>query len=179
MNLIGDEHNGWSEHAKAGGATYCLRHLNPRVLQVGSQFNVLITVGCHAFTRDALTTDDPADLIRDGSKDRCFCPQRYQWSLDLPAIVNNASLGSVFFSQGKTMLCVDYPLARQAPYAIFFEMWAAQSGSLDAVMSIRSAYEKPNLPQRLPAISFRSLTGAIVAGRSVRAPPQTRSIRTK
>lgn len=165
------------------GSTFPLTHLDPFVLNVtgkadGSRtFNVLVTFGCHTFTRDLEPDHPPERRYVEGTEQRCFCDDRYGYSLNLPRIINYAAKGRVFFSEGRNLLCVDWLPGLAAPYAVFFNLRPWREKGLHAAMTIVSAYDKEALPDRLPAITFATLVGTVVAGGKIKVPKDLRSIK--
>jgi hypothetical protein len=77
--------------------------------------------------------------------------------LHLPRIVRDAPNGSAFFSKDKNMLLVERLSGLAGPYAVFFNVKASTHASIDVVMFVASAYEKPLLPNALPAVPFTAL----------------------
>jgi hypothetical protein len=170
----------WGEHV-IDPAVYDLRHLDPFVVAVtlkdGSKRQVLVSFGCHTFTRE-FTEDDPENHVFVSDTDRrCFCPMRYGYSLHLPEIVARSITGRVFFSEGRNLLCVDWLPGLEVPYAAFFNLVRFREKGLDAAMFVVSAYDKPNLPDKLPAIGFATLLKHVLEGKKPVAPKDTRSIK--
>lgn len=165
------------------GEAHSFAHLAPFVLEVsgkaaGSQtFKVLVTFGCHTFTRDMGPTDPPERRYIEEGEERCFCDDRYRYSLNLPRIINYAAGGRVFFSEGRNMLCVDWLPGLAAPYAVFFNLRPWRERGLHAAMTIVSAYDKDGLPERLPAITFATLVGTVASGQKIKVPRDLRSIK--
>lgn len=158
---------------KIRGAVYSLAHLAgfdmPIVGRDGTVHGVArVSFGLHTFTRDWLDTD-PLDhkMIADGEV-RCFCPTRHQLSLDLPAILQAACGGNAHFCKGR-----NYLLVRQVdgePYAIFFDVEKARQKGVDVMVFVDSAYMKPNLPKKIPAIGFAKLLEKTAKGEPITRP---------
>lgn len=166
-----------------GDNAYDLSHLEPFVVEVSPKhegapkFNVLVTFGCHTFTRD-ITETDPHELrYVEGTETRCFCHVRHGHSTHLPAIVKKHVGGRVFFSEGRNLLCVEWLDGLEAPYAVFFNLVRWREKGLHAAMNVVSAYGKANLPDRLPCVTFATLVSSVVNGQSVKVPTDRRSIK--
>jgi hypothetical protein len=165
---------------ESGGQVFDLDHLSPFTITVtpkaegAPSFKVLVTFGHHCFTREKLSGQDDAALrYAVGREVRCFCTARHGLSLGLPAIVNAAATGKVYFSQDRNYLIVEALDGLAAPYAVFFKLEKAERAhNADAVMFVVSAYEKRNLPakSRLPSISFATLIAKMVRGERITPP---------
>jgi hypothetical protein len=165
---------------ESDGLVYDLNHLSPFTIAVTPKadgaptFTVLVTFGHHCFTREWREGADDLSLRYAVDRDvRCFCPERYSLSLDLPAIVTAAATGKVYFSQDRNYLIVEAVDGMRGAYAIFFKLEKAKRiHKVDAVMFVVSAYEKRNLPtkSRLPSISFATLIAKTVRGERIIVP---------
>jgi hypothetical protein len=165
---------------ESGGQVFDLDHLSPFTITVtpkaegAPSFKVLVTFGHHCFTREwQAGLDDAAMRYAVGREVRCFCTVRHGLSLGLPAIVNAAATGKVYFSQDRNYLIVEAVDGLAAPYAVFFKLEKAERAhNADAVMFVVSAYEKRNLPakSRLPSISFATLIAKTVRGERITPP---------
>ena len=173
---------GWGEFV-IGDVAHDLSHLDPFVMTVAPKaqgapvYNVLVSFGSHTFTREVSPSDPVAERFVDGSDVRCFCPIRHAHSLNLPRIVRRASVGRAYFSQGRNLLCVDWLPGLEAPYAVFFNLVKSRDHRLDAAMFVVSAYAKPELPDRLPSVTFATLVSHVVAGHALVPPRDARSIK--
>lgn len=134
-----------------GGQTYDLTHLDPTSFAVPNatpglaDYRVRVEYGAHVFTK-TWTHDAASDhKMHDGGTPRCFCPVRYSHSLHLPAIVPLAASGRIFFSSQQRFVLVGNPPGVAYPYAIFFKLNTATNGDYDALMTVVSAHERPNL----------------------------------
>jgi hypothetical protein len=149
---------------KIDGTEYDLTHLDDAVIDVGTKtdptvtFRVLISYGCHCFTREVQLLDPVSHRIADGAKWRSFCPIRTRLSKTLPGLIRDAADGGLaYFSDGVHMLLVDDVTTDKGPYAVFFKTVKAHQKNLDVVLFVVSAYLKPELAERLPAVPFVSL----------------------
>jgi hypothetical protein len=173
----------WGQHVIEGVA-YDLSHLDPFVVAAtlpenkgGGTLRVLVTFGSHTFTREIVEGDPETHHFVDDTDRRCFCPIRHGHSRHLPDIVQRAANGRVFFSEGRNLLCVDWVPGCAAPYAAFFNLVKYKQKGLHAAMFVVSAYDKPNLPEKLPAIAFTTLVTQVMAGKAPVAPRDIRSIK--
>lgn len=160
------------------GTPYDLTHLDPFIMTVRAQAQgapirrVFVKFGSHCFTRDVEPHDHKDFHFPDGRSVRTFCPVRHGWSQGLPAIVRAARSGYAYSSRQQNFLLVE-PRSG-APYTAFFNLEPARSKKLDAVMTIVSAYEKPNLPPELPATPFVALVGRAATGQRITPGPLRR-----
>ena len=175
MALCGEGSVSWGKFA-AAGIEYDLTHLDPFVLRVRPSspgapiFAVRVQFGAHCFTKKSSQIDSADFRFMDGGKERCFCPIRHERSLDLPSIVKNARSGFAYTSQRQNYLLVK-PDENATPYAVFFDLKAVRSGKYDAVMSVVSAYLKPNLATQLPSIPFTALIARTARGQAIKPGP--------
>lgn len=166
----------WGKYNHAG-VEYDLSHLSPFTVAVTPKsegaptYKVLVSFGHHTFSRD-WADGDPRELqvVVGREAPRCVCPARVDLSKNLPGIVAGSSSGRAYFSEGRNFLFVENLAGLNGPYAVFFNMERGRSKGIDATMFVVSAYEKPALPQRLPAITFATLVSKTVAGQRVTRP---------
>lgn len=158
------------------GIEYDCSHLDPFVIELppfdsGRGYKVLVSFSCHAFTRSPIEGDPESFLYEEGGEVRCFCQDRYLASKGLKNLIRYHSGGKAYFSERRNFMLIEQPLGG-APYAIFFNVERAKIKSVDALMFVASAYEKPNLPAKsqLPSISFRTLVHKTVQQESIRKP---------
>jgi hypothetical protein len=157
---------------------YDLTHLDDHVIHVPrpdgtATYRVLVRYGRHCFTRERLPGDHQDFLIADGNEIRCLCPVRTTMSRELKRIISEASQSVAYFTLEAKMLLVEDDAG--VPYTVFFNIESALEKNLDAVMFIVSAYRKPNLPDRLPAVKFWSLVDKASKGFTPMKPQRTRS----
>ena len=164
----------------SGGVERDFSHLDDSEIYVTPKnagaptYRVRVSYELHCFARTA-NPDDPADhLFPEGQNMRCFCPDRYRCSLELPRIIAAAPSSRVFFSQRRDMLVVEQLPGLVGPYAIFFNAEKFKRGGYDAALFVVSAYEKPELPTQLPAVSFATLISNLVNARPLNIPRETR-----
>jgi hypothetical protein len=158
------------------GTDYDLSHLHPFTVKVTPKadgaptFKVYVSFGSHTFTKEWLENDNPAYLIKHDGERRCFCPIRYGHSLHLPAIIHKGVNGKAYFSQTRNFLLVENLPGINGPYAVFFKVEKAKSKDFDVAMFVVSAYEKPDLPRRLPKITFATLISKTANGQPIMRP---------
>lgn len=141
-----------------GGVIYDLSHLDPFLMGVTPKaenartYKVRVSFGCHTFTRE-LTPEDKPDLrFRAGDELRCFCTERHKLSLELPDMIRYAANGRVYFSERSTFLVIE-----STPVAFFNAEKAKKQDGYDVTMFVTSAYAKPKLPNKLPAVTLSTL----------------------
>jgi hypothetical protein len=172
--------SGWGKKL-IGGIEYDLGHLDDSVITVTPKaagtpaYRVLVSYGCHCFARENKAGDPATHHVPDGKKIRTFCPIRTSHSAHLPAIIAGAQSGVAFFSQKTNMLLVEQLPGVNGPYAVFFNVQQSKQASLDAVLFVASAYEKPNLVRAMPAISFTTLIANTSKGLAVVPPTRLTS----
>jgi hypothetical protein len=168
---------------KIAGQIYDLSHLHPFKFEVKPKaedaptYVVRVTFGFHCFTRD-LKDEDTPDLhtIHDGEK-RCFCFDRYELSRELVDMIQYAAKGRVYFSERSNFLIVESLSQQNAPYVAFFNIERAKkSDSYDAAMFITSAHLRPDLPDRMSAVSFATLVDYRIQGKGLKRPDPRRVI---
>ena len=171
---------------KIAGVTYDLGHLDPFVMEVAGKaegaptYKIRVSFGCHTFTRE-LTGEDKPDLhFHGGGECRCFCVERYKLSLELPGLVRYASDGKAYFSERSNFLVVESLPGANAPYVAFFNVERAKKlDGYDLAMFIISAHLKPELPNRLPAVTFYTLIDYRFRGRPLKRPEPRKVIVVK
>ena len=155
------------------GVVYDLSHLDDVVIEVPAKddperiFKVQVGFGSHTFTKKWDPIAHTPDLkIKDEREVRCFCFDRYLLSKLLPRIVANAPLSRVYFSLRDTFMVIEDVEGAGAPYVVFFEMMKARIKGIDVIMNVRSAHPRPNLPDRLPVITFMTLVAKKAIGQN-------------
>jgi hypothetical protein len=78
--------------------------------------------------------------------------------------------GKAYFSQTRNFLLVENLPGINGPYAVFFKVEKAKSKDFDVAMFVVSAYEKPDLPRRLPKITFATLISKTANGQPIMRP---------
>jgi hypothetical protein len=173
---------GWGKKT-IDGVEYDLTHLDSAVIDVVAKtdptvsFRVLVTYGLHCFAREERPDDPAAHIIEEGGDRRCFCPDRTKLSKILPRLIREASKGLAFFSDGRNMLVLEDLLG--GPYAVFFNVEPAQQESLDVILFVASAYLKPGLPERLPAVPFTALIEKASKGHRPQRPEKKKAWKKK
>lgn len=145
------------------GQIYPLGHLNPFTITVepkeGSGLQackLLVTFSCHVYSLDWDASHHPAShLVEHEGEQRCFCPSRYGWSLDLPDLVRYHARGKSYLSRdgnGFWNHLFYEPLdvtKRAVPYQIYIRLNRVRDmGNVDGVCHVISAYENPKIPAR-------------------------------
>ena len=180
-----------------GDVFYDLGHLDPVRFQVPSEkLRRAVTVRCrfsnHVFTRALDSETDPSDtsVITDGMRRRVFCPDRYQLSFCLPAVILGLRDLRAYVRETKArrnwlyVASIDLPAesvmggmpSRPVRYQVFFTLRKAGKGGTmreDVEMVVESAYaEDPaRPPQLLGRALFAGLATAAVEGRQVHTQP--------
>lgn len=161
---------------KIRGVVYDLAHLDSFRMEVtpkaeGSPtYKVLVQFGCHTFTRDLLPSDTPDYRFADAGHVRCFCPERYGYSKNLPDVIRGAVGGRVYFSdQENFLLAHDLP-GVEHPYAIYFDMVRASTKGHHATMEVVSAYPKPDATRDFPKITFATLVANVAQKKPIVRP---------
>jgi hypothetical protein len=156
------------------GATYGFDHLVPMKIDVGvgsgadaRTLSVLINFSCHCFT-DKL---DPGvhtpdyHYIHEGDQ-RAFSHSRYTHSLGLPDILKAIERRRVYFTRQSNYVLVETVDENgvKVPYTVFFDVKKGSKGGADVVMTVVSAYVKPDMTTSAPTIRFATLVGKTFRG---------------
>jgi hypothetical protein len=167
---------GWGKK-QIGGLVYDLSHLDPFLMDVAPRadsavpYRVRVSFGCHTFTRKLTLHDQPDLHFRAGKELRCFCTDRHRLSLQLPDMIRYAANGRVYFSELATFLIIESESSANAPYVAFFNAEKAKKqDGYDAAMFVTSAYLKPSLPDKLPAVTLATLIDYRVRGKPLKRP---------
>lgn len=116
----------WTSHVQEG-IEYGLTHLNPFQYQIALMdrtAHIHVSFRCHAFTREWLTSDADEWKYRGAAELRAFCPERYQYSLKLPEMLQTLDKRKVEFSQDKNGISHYVTLETEVGtrYAAFFDV---------------------------------------------------------
>jgi hypothetical protein len=85
-----------------------------------------------------------------------------------------------YFSERAEFLVVEGLPGTNAPYVAFFNVERAKRrDGFDAAMFVTSAHPKPNLPEKLSAVTFRTLIDYRVQGKLLKRPPPRRVVIVK
>jgi hypothetical protein len=116
---------------------------------------------------------------------RAFCPDRYRWSLKLPAIIEQLEERRCYFTGHSNWLVIEDidDRGEAVEYEVFFRLRRAAAGQLRLV--IESAYVrdaerpqtagKPGIPRnRRSIVRFRVMAAKILRGESIRDPNLSR-----
>jgi hypothetical protein len=168
---------------RISGVDYDLGHLDSFKLAVQPKgegaptYVVRVAFGFHCFTR-AITADDSPDLYMTHNRERrCFCFDRYELSKELVGMIEYAANGRAYFGEKSNFLIVESLSRENAPYVAFFDIEKAKKpDDVDAVMFVTSAHLRPELPERLPAVSFATIVDYRVQGRPLKRPEPRRII---
>jgi hypothetical protein len=168
---------------RIAGVDYDLGHLDSFKLEVKPKgenaptYVVRVSFGFHCFTRAIVANDSPGLYMTQGSERRCFCFDRYELSKELVGMIRYAANGRAYFGEKSNFLIVESLSRQNAPYVAFFDIEKAKkSGGVDAVMFVTSAHLRPNLPDRLPAVSFATLVDYRIQGKILKRPQPRRII---
>lgn len=168
---------------KIDGKVYDLRHLHDFRLEVKPKFEdapvykVRVSFGFHCFTRELRDEDAPDLHLTHGGEKRCFCADRYSLSKELAEMIRFAANGRVYFTDRANFLVVESLPQQNAPYVAFFNFEKAKKvDGYDAAMFVTSAHLRPNLPDRLPAVSFATLVDYRIQGKQLKRPEPRRVI---
>jgi len=160
---------------KIAGTLYDLGHLHPFKMEVspkgeGAQtYIVRVTFGLHCFTRDIKDEDAPDLHVTHDGERRCFCFDRYELSKELVEAIKYAAKGRAYFTERTNFLILESLTQHNAPYAIFFDVDKAKKvDGYDAAMFVTSAHLRPNLPEKLPPITFATIVGYKVQGKQLK-----------
>jgi hypothetical protein len=162
---------------KIEGKIYDLGHLHPFRFEVTPKvenartYTVRTTFGFHCFTRDIKPEDSPDLHMMHGREKRCFCFDRYDLSKELVEMIKYAANGRAYFGEKANFLIVESLSQANAPYVAFFDVEKAKkSDGVDAAMFVTSAHLKPELPDRLPAVSFATVVDYRIRGKLLKRP---------
>lgn len=160
-----------------GAKVYDLSHLNNLLVRVKGRsggakvFRARVVFGCHTFTKDVEPGDDPQLYYQDGNNMRCFCPIRHDQSLSLPKLFREVANGGgdTYFGNDSNLLILD--TGRDGgPYMAAYKIFRPNKQDVDVLLSVRSAYLKPNLPKRLSVLPFYSVVAATARGQQIVQP---------
>jgi hypothetical protein len=168
---------------KIAGQIYDLTHIHPFRLEVtpkgenAQTYVVRVTFGFHCFTRD-LTGEDAPDLhMIHGGEKRCFCFDRYDLSKELVDAIKYAANGRAYFTQRANFLILESVAQHNAPYAIFFDVEKSKKADgCDAAMFVTSAHLRPDLPDKLPPVTFATIVDYSVRGKTLKRSEPRRVI---
>jgi hypothetical protein len=86
----------------------------------------------------------------------------------------------VYFSERATFLIIECQPGANAPYVAFFNAAKAKKqDGYDVAMFVTSAHLRPNLPERLPAVTFATLIDYCFKGKPMKRPAPRRIVLTK
>jgi hypothetical protein len=167
------------------GRTYGLSHLDPFQFEVSStkvprplRINVRFTNHCFSEAFDPTKHPGDEPVIPDGQRRRAFCPDRYELSLRLPAMICGLAdpAARVYETAARRnwmhAAIVEVPIAGTR-YQIFFELRrtvAERRRLQDLDMVVESAYPAdPNRPEPniLGPVRFALLAGSLYLGKAV------------
>lgn len=164
------------------GGTYGLNHLDPFKFLVHSEhakksLRVDVRFSNHCFTRSYTAESHPEGipiLYDAGGRKRSFCHNRYQLSLNLPAVVATLQNPTIAVWQTATQRNWAYSIPIEeatGTYHVFFELRRApveQRTWQDLSMVVESAYpEEGEGPNLLGRMAFGLLCGRLYRGEPV------------
>ena len=171
----------WKPKKIAAGKIYDLSHLHDFKLEVKPKaedaptYQVRVSFGFHCFTRDLDGVDTPdLHMVYDGEK-RSFCFDRYELSKELVDAIKYAANGRAYFTQRANFIIVESLSQQNAPYVIFFDIEKAKKADgYDATMFVTSAHLRPELPDKLPPVTFATIVAYRIQGKQLKRPePRT------
>jgi hypothetical protein len=153
---------------KFGDEAYDLSHLRPFRFDVtpakdpNRSLTVIASFGFHVFTRKR-QPGDPGRYFKGTVNDpRTFCPERFECSKGLPAIIRRASNGRVKASNGNYLI-IETLTGVPGVYTIAFKLEKAKSTDDCVRMFVVSAHSRPLEPiEHLKEINFVKLVTCIV-----------------
>jgi hypothetical protein len=171
---------------KIAGKIYDLSHLHDFKLEVKPKakdaptYIVRVSFGFHCFTRDLTDADAPdLHMVHDGEK-RCFCFDRYELSKELVDAIKYAANGRAYFTQRANFLIIESLSQQNAPYVIFFDIEKAKKADgHHAAMFVTSAHLRPDLPDKLPPVTFATIVDYKIQGKQLKRPEARRIIAQK
>ncbi|EJC75549.1 hypothetical protein Rleg10DRAFT_5817 [Rhizobium leguminosarum bv. trifolii WSM2012] len=149
------------------GNTYDLGHLDPFTLSVvnGEEtYRVHVQFGHHCFTEERLGWHSPDRKYEFNGEIRSFCQIRYSASARLPGIIRGLVDKSVYVGKEYNYFVLrNHDLLGNAPaYAVFFTVQQSFNKKKgDVFMRVQSAYQKPNMIDKAPPLTFGYLIGCI------------------
>lgn len=168
---------------KYRGQVWDLSHLDafalkvPLTEQLGS-VDVVVLFGWHCFTRgpepgQSLQSVPREDIYRLGGQRRILCPERYELSKQLPAIVRDLPARQIRMAERQNYFLVEDATTDGATvdYAIFFEV--SRDGKRRRLfLRIQTAYTGLRITSRLRAakkVRFSTLVKSVFERRPLRA----------
>lgn len=172
---------------KIRGTTYGFDHLLPLTIEVAAdkddpsrKLTVLINFSCHCFTDalDKATHTPDYHYIHEGDE-RAFSLARYQHSLSLPDILKAIENKRVYFTHEKSFVLVETidEAGAKVPYTVFLDVKKGNKRGIDVVVSIVSAYAKPDMTSWASPIRFKTLVWKIHRGEKPTPTPNKQRIR--
>ncbi len=175
----------WSDYTSADAECYSLSHLHPftRGLELPASgghsarsVSLHVSFGLHTFTRSRTLLDSVGSSYRDDREVRTFCMERYEHSLDLPAIFHTIERRRCEFARGlgRTINYVVVETSKKSRYAAFFDLRRLRTPRSEAVhLLVQSAYV---LDSDKPApgkgrIHFHAMLGHALRGTTPQCPP--------
>lgn len=175
----------WTDHTSVDAERYSLSHLHPfaRAIELPAgnrhparSVRLHVSFGLHTFTRARTPLDAAGSSYRDDREVRTFCTDRYERSLQLPAIFRTIENRRCEFARGlsRSINYVVVETSSRSRYAAFFALRRLRIAGSDAVhLLVQSAYA---LDDDKPApghgrIHFHALLGHALRGTTPRRPP--------
>jgi hypothetical protein len=129
------------------GQRYGFDHLDEYVFQVEDSRKaarrIAVSFDDHCFTREWQAGDDAAWIYpRSSRRPGCFCPDRYQHSLHLPAHIQRATRGDVWNIQGENFAIVPTVTHQNLKvlYGIVFSLDPVKGLPVELHMRVKTAY---------------------------------------
>jgi hypothetical protein len=151
------------------GTRYDFEHLEPMELEVKETssgkspkkiLRVLVNFGCHCFTEEYdVKKHTWEDRYVHEDERRAFSPIRYERSKNLREFVKGLGNKTAYVTRQNNYVTVQRSREAGATtrYAIFFTVEKGPQDGADVIVTIASAYDKPNLTRTAPCINFSTL----------------------
>lgn len=165
----------WSPYRDRSGSEFALNHLHPQlvtyrlpptVLRPSRDALVLVTYSLHCFTRSPKTGEvvAPEAVYHRNREGRLFCQTRWEYSQDLPRIVNTILERRCFRTDRRNhVLFSSAQTEAGQEYAVFFVLKAAAEGrDWDATMMVLSAHPREGFRPRGKPSKYRELLRAVL-----------------
>lgn len=163
----------WQAFVDAAGNRFDLRHLHPAlvtyrlpptIMRPALDVTVRVTYGMHCFTRGPKPGEVfPAENIYFNNKEgRCFCPDRWTLTSDLPHMVNSILERSCFETDRRNHVMFSTAQTTGGEeYAVFFALRGASPGrDWNATLLVISAHARDGFRKRGKPKKFRELLRA-------------------
>lgn len=171
----------WDAHQQEED-TYSLNHLHPHQVEhvipaKGSnperRYQVHVSYGLHCFTRKEKDNEQVPDAAwySDSRESRVFCPERWEFSKQLPGIISTLGERKCFHTQGVEFVTLKViGLEREVEYAVFFTVSKAGKSQADLNLFVNSAHERYNKLKHKKPISYSIILMNRMKGKPIKPP---------